>query len=485
MSRINTNVQSQLAQRILSQQNSTLNTSLTRLSTGLRINRGADDPAGLIASENLRAEKTAIGAAIANAERADQVINIAEGGLTEIGGLLNDLEGLVGQSANDAGLSAEEKDANQLQIDSILQTIDRIANSTSFQGTKLLNGSFDYTTSNTTSTELAEVKVDAAKIPTNGFIGVSVDVVASAQTGQAFLSAGTQSLLSGTSLTIEVAGNKGIQQFTFASSTTGTAIVSAINTFKEVTGVSASIATASAYIQFDSTAFGSKQFVSVSKIAGDTAYDTAFNTSAAAGGQSSAKDFGRNATVNINGANASVNGLTARVASGSLDLTVTIDSSFNTNGGTSTFQITGGGATFQLSPKLDLAGKASLGIEAVTTGRLGSNANGLLSELTSGGAANVVDGDVDKAQRIVEDSIKQISTLRGRLGSFQAFTIAATARQLGVGLENTAAAESQIRDTDFASETANLTRQQILVQASTNVLGLANSQPQNVLSLLG
>ena len=147
MSRINTNVSSLLAQRVLNQQNKSLQTSLERLSTGLAINRGADNPAGLIASENLRSEKASISAAIGNAERAEQVINIAEGGLQEVSGLLIELQSLVGESANEAGLSTEEREANQLQVDSILQTIDRIASSTSFQGTKLLNGTYDFTVS--------------------------------------------------------------------------------------------------------------------------------------------------------------------------------------------------------------------------------------------------------------------------------------------------------------------------------------------------
>ncbi len=81
MSRINTNVRSLLAQRVLGLNNANLSQSLERLSTGTRINRGKDDPAGLIASENLRAEATALTSAIGNAERADQVVNIAEGGL--------------------------------------------------------------------------------------------------------------------------------------------------------------------------------------------------------------------------------------------------------------------------------------------------------------------------------------------------------------------------------------------------------------------
>lgn len=486
MSRINTNVTSLLAQRTLRSQNSSLQTSLERLSTGLRINRGKDDPAGLIASEALRSEKTAIGAAIGNAERADQVINIAEGGLTEISNLLTDLQGLIGSSANEAGLSAEEKDANQLQIDSILQTIDRIANSTSFQGTKLLNGTFDYTTTGVTSSELSEVVVDAAKIPTNGSIAVNVDVVTSAQTGVAFLSAGTGNILSGTSLTIEVAGNAGIQQFSFASGTSAADIVSAINSFSDVTGVSAAIDSGSAaYIRLDSTEFGSSQFVSVTKIAGDAAYDTALNSATATGGSSNLRDEGRDAAITINGQNAQVDGTTARVASSSLDVTVNLAAAQNTDGASSTFSITGGGATFALSPEIDLAGKASIGIAAVTTGRLGSTENGRLSALGSGGTSNVVSGDIGKGQEIVDDAIRQVSKLRGRLGSFQVNTIGATIRSLGVALENTSAAESQIRDTDFAAETANLTRNQILVQAATNILGIANAQPQNVLALLG
>ena len=127
MSRINTNVSSMLAQRNLGNQNVGLNKSLQRLSTGLRINRGADDPAGLIASENLRSETAAINSAITNAERAEQVMNVAEGGLQEVSNLLVELQSLVSSTANEAGVSSEEKEANQLQIDSILQTIDRIA----------------------------------------------------------------------------------------------------------------------------------------------------------------------------------------------------------------------------------------------------------------------------------------------------------------------------------------------------------------------
>ena len=217
MTQINTNTPSMLAQRVLAMQNKALATSLERLSTGLRINRGKDDPAGLIASENLRAEKKAISSAIANAQRAEQVVNVAEGGLQEIQNLLIELQALVSASANEAGLSVEEKDANQLQIDSILQTIDRLANDTSFQGTKLLNGSFDYTVQGIATTLLTDVQVNSARVPDGGVLNVDITVLTSGQTAQVFLSTGAN-FDSGNnegSITIEITGIDGVQQFDF------------------------------------------------------------------------------------------------------------------------------------------------------------------------------------------------------------------------------------------------------------------------------
>lgn len=480
MSRINTNVTSMIAQRNLGLNNQSLNTSLERLSTGLRINRGKDDPAGLIASENLRAEKAAIGQAIGNAERADQVVNIAEGGLTEISGMLVQLESLVVQSANDAGLSSDEKEANQLQVDSILETIDRIANSTSFQGSKLLNGNFAYTTSSVTSAELADVEINAARIAEGATLTVDVTVVTSAQTGAVALSTGATVATS--AMTVEIAGNKGSQQLTFAVGTTQAQVITAINSFKDVTGLSATASGANT-VRIESTEFGSEQFSSVSLISGTTTHSGAVDNGT--GGADSATDSGVDIVANINGSTATGKGLEARARGTGFDVKVTVAAALNTDGGNSTFGITGGGAKFQLGPDVELSQQESIGIEAVTTGNLGSAANGLLSSLKTGGANNVEDGNTTTAQAVVQDAIKQVSGLRGRLGSFQSNVVQSTIRALGVALENTAAAESQIRDTDFAEETAALTRNQILVNASTNVLGIANSQPQNVLALLG
>jgi flagellin len=488
MSRINTNVSSLLAQRVLSNQNKQLNSSLERLSTGLRINRGGDDPAGLIASENLRSEKAAIGSAIGNAQRAEQVVNVAEGGLQEVNNLLLNLQSLVGSTANEAGVSAEEKQANQLQIDSILQTIDRLANATSFQGTKLLNGNFDYTTSNV-STNIGDVAVNSARLSNaaGAYVNVTVDVLTSAQTGAVYLSTGANLDNSNNgSITFEVTGSKGVQQFTFASGTTQANIISAINTFKDSLGVSAiQNATTNTRVQINSTEFGSSQFVRVKTLEGTSANLLAA-TAAGATSTTDLKATGRDAVVLINGNQATTDGLKARVSTDGFDVTINIDgtTALNTTNGSTTFQITGGGADFNLAPKVNLAGKVSLGIETVTTGNLGNATVGLLSALKSGGTANVVNGDLTKAQDIVDAAIKQVSSLRGRLGAFQKNVVGATLNSLGVSLENTTAAESAIRDTDFANETADLTRRQILSQAATQSLQIANSQPQAVLRLL-
>jgi flagellin len=488
MSRINTNVSSLLAQRVLGMQNKGLVGNLERLSTGFRINRGADNPAGLIASENLRSEKAAISSAINNAQRAEQVVNVAEGGLQEVNNLLLELQSLVGSTANDAGVSQEEKDANQLQIDSILQTIDRLANATSFQGVKLLNGTFDYTTSGVAAT-VSDVKVNSARISdaAGAYVNVTVDVVTSAQTAAVYLSTtGTLENGGNGSITFEITGADGVQQFTFASGTTQANIIAAINTFTDSLGVSAAVSSNADRVVINSTGFGSSEFVRVKTLEG-TASSLIFDEAAAGTASTDFRDEGRNATVLINGNQATTDGLTARVSTDGFDVTISLDGTgaLNDDGATETFQITGGGADFNLSPKVNLAGKVSLGIETVTTGNLGDAVEGFLSALKSGGTGNVVNGDLTKAQTIVDAAIKQVSSLRGRLGAFQKNVVGATINSLGVSFENTAAAESVIRDTDFAAETADLTRRQILSQAATQALGIANAQPQAVLRLLG
>ncbi len=506
MSRINTNVQSLIAQRVLNQNTGGLNKSLERLSTGLRINRGADDPAGLLASENLRGEKAAISAAIGNAERADLVANIAEGGLQEVSGLLTEMQGLITATANNAGLSDAEKKANQLQIDSILQTIDRIADATNFQGSKLLNGNFDFTTTNV-SAGIADFRVNGAKLGFGDTLSVEAVVTTSAQQAGLYLSTGaTLNLGAGSSFTIEVGGSLGSRQLSFASGSAIADIVTAINTFSDVTGVEA--ATSGNGVVVKSSEFGEDEFVSVEVVASGSITGTGlgifslsatdFNAANAASivtfasteAKNGVRDAGQDIVATINGIQATSSGRTASINTDFLNVEVTFSSAAGNNtaqtaGGVNAFTISGGGADFQLAGNVDIAGKVSLGIKDVSARKLGMSTLGFLSDLSSGKAFNIVDGDLNKAQKVVSEAGRQISSLRGRLGAFQKNTVGATIRSLGVTFENTAAAESSIRDADFAKQTADLTRNQILQSAATNTLALANQSGQAALSLLG
>ncbi|MEY3026647.1 MAG: hypothetical protein RLZZ238_1544, partial [Planctomycetota bacterium] len=288
--------------------------------------------------------------------------------------------------------------------------------------------------------------------------------------------------------TFEITGTKGVQQFTFAEGTAQSNIISAINSFKDALGISAVQSTGSAArIQINSTGYGSDAFVRVKELSNQGATDFIYATDAGGTAVADLKDAGRNATVLINGTSATTDGLSARVSSDGFDVSIKIDgtSALNAANQTTTFYITSGGANFNLSPSVDMAGKVSLGIETVTTGNLGNGTAGFLSDLKSGGTANVQNGDLSKAQEVISAAIKQVSTLRGRLGAFQKNVVGSTISSLSVALENTTAAESAIRDTDFAAETASMTRSQILSQAATQALALANSAPQQVLSLIG
>ncbi|HBS28605.1 MAG TPA: flagellin [Phycisphaerales bacterium] len=526
MTRINTNVPSLTAQRVLGENNLSLNVSLERLSTGLRINRGKDDPAGLIASQNLRAEKAAIGAAIANSERADQVVNIAEGGLQEISGLLNELQSLVTQTANEAGLSIEEKQANQLQIDSIIQTIDRVAGATSFQGLKLLNGNLDYVTTNV-SGNIEAFKVNGAKLKHDDTLDVQVLVTGSAQVGGFYLSFGAANLNLGGSgpsdgiserFVIELAGSKGSRELSFASGTSIASIVDAINSFSEVTGVRA-VASGAGGVSIQTVGFGSAEFVTVRVVddgninAGIAAAGVykfqAANTAAAStvpadrtlfsSANNKTTDAGQDISATINGILATTEGTIARINTDFLDVEVDLKTGTGSGaeaqrlGAVNAFTINGGGADFQLAARVDIGGKVSIGVGDVAVRNLGRSRilegstyiNYFLSDLGAGRGLNVVDGNRTGAQEVVAQAIKEVTSLRGRLGAFQKNTIGSTIRSLGISLENTTAAESLIRDSDFANETSGLTRSQVLVSSSTQILTIANTSPQAALQLLG
>ena len=222
MSRINTNVSSLVAQKSLKKSNADLQIALTRLSTGIRINDGKDDPAGLIASEALRSDIAAVNKSITNSERANQLIATADSALGQISNLLNDVRGLVQEAANGGVLSDEQLAANQLQIDSSLEAIDRISQTTTFQGRKLLDGSLDFITSaGTNFTKLSNLQIDQGNLGASGSVAVSVNITAAATQAQVDIT-GIPAATSAANSTANIAFSKNIAQASGGVLTYGT-----------------------------------------------------------------------------------------------------------------------------------------------------------------------------------------------------------------------------------------------------------------------
>jgi flagellin len=582
MTRINTNVPSLVAQNRLQASNSDLNSALTRLSTGLRINSGKDDPAGLIASEALRSEITGLNKAVTNTRRAGQIITTADSAMGQINSLLNDVRGLVVEAANTGALSSEEISANQLQIDSSLEAINRIAQSTTFQGRKLLDGSLDYTSTIGAASSVADSSIQSAQLGTSGSLTVDVVVDAAATQANTTVSTGgfttaaaaNDTFVTGTdSITITAAatgsdfndvqvefvddtaagdvaasasydaaqrtltvtynstaatstnrdidavaaaitadgtftaavagangadafveptstpttektggevlnadlvfqltGSGGAETFNFSAGTSKDQIASAISLVSDSTGVSASVA--AGVLTVTSTDYGSDALVDIDVISEGT-------TGTFGASLSGARSTGTDISASVNGVEAEGVANTLSINTSTLDLSLTVDAGSSTN---FSFNITGGGATFQLGADVTSTQQASIGIASVSTGQLGG-ATGRLYELGSGQAKSL-SNDVSGAADVIDEVINKVTSVRGRLGAFQSTTLESNLVSLNETAANLQEAESSIRDADFAAESANLTRAQILVQSGTNVLALANQNPQNVLALL-
>ena len=482
MSRINTNVSSLQAMRNLIRNQNDLNLRLERLSSGLRINRGADDPAGLIASESLRSEIRGLTAAINNSERAINVISTADGALAEVSKMLLEIKGLIDTSSNSGALSDDEIAANQLQVDSLLESINRVANSTQFNGKKLLNGGLGYTVNGQDTTNLARLQLFGARVPAGSTQSVTVQVTQSAQTAALTIGLGGNNGLSSSghlsqsnNITIEVRGSLGTEIYTFTGSSTIASMATTITNSKTLTGVSAT--TSATGMSFNSTQFGSKHFVSVRATSG--------TFTVVPGDQGDNEDKGRDAGVMFNGQSANVDGLIAKIRVNGLDIVADLTQTFGTTVGSDTFSITGGGANFQIGPEVNSDGLVSIGIPSITTSNLGNSVYGFLNSLGSGGATEIVDTDNHPAaEQIIGSAISQVATLSGRLGGFQANQVETNLNSLRTALENVTASESTIRDTDYAVEVSNLTRAQIMQQSTIMMLGIANQMPQSVLALL-
>ncbi len=467
MARINTNVSALTARRHLNISYRELNQTMEHLSTGLRISRGKDDPAGLIVSERLRSEISAVGQAVSNTQRAKVVIATAEGALDEVAALLKDIQAKIVEAANEGAFSEEEIEANQLQIDSAIDSITRIANTTTFAGRKLLDGSLAYETDNVDLAAVRDLDIRAVQFGDRSTVNVNVDVLQPAS--QATLRFPFAAL--GSAVTLEIRGTDGVTTLPFASGATPAQVASGIAAVADATNVTAFVSGGDLIMQ--SRGFGEREYVQVRELQG--------NFPPSASGEM--KRRGGDTVATINGSLARADGKKLTLKNPTLDLGLTVAASTYST----TFDVTGGGALFQVGPQVNTNLQVNMAVNSVHASRLGEESLGYLAEVKTGGAYSITNADPEysTASKIVTKAIDQISVLRGRLGSFERNTLDTNMNQLGITQENLMSAESTIRDADFAYETSKLARDQILVNAGTTVLTMANQTTQSVLRLLG
>ncbi len=438
--------------------------TFTRMSTGYKINSGADDPAGLLALTQLDSEITSVDAGIANNQRTDAMLGVADNALSEISNLVDEVQRLASESANDGALSADEIAANQSQIDDALASIDRIVSNTQFNGKKLIDGSLGVYATVSDTSKVTDVRVYSREPGSSDTtLTVELQSVASVAAVSSFLAADPSEDTS-----FMVQGKLGTAIIEVESGMGDASMAAKINETTAQTGVSAGTGGGGNGLVLYSKETGADAFVRTQLIEGDSTYK-------------SLEDEGVDAVVNVNGQTTAVDGNSVAYSGTGSSVSFEIDSSMAA-GDTVTLTLTGDtGATFQLGVNEHTRG--TLGITGSYTHQLGTRSEGYLASLKSGGTNSLLN-DPAQAAEIAREATKQVSSLRGRIGGFQKFQVRTSINSLQDTKEGLEAARSIIRDVDYAEESAELNRQNILLQSSVQMLGIANQQSSQVLSLL-
>jgi flagellin len=451
---INTNIMSLNSQRNLNRTQETLAVSLQRLSSGLRINSAKDDAAGLAIAERFSTQIRGVQQAIRNANDGVSVAQTAEGSLGEVNNALQRIRELAVQSAN-ATNSTSDRAALNAEVQQLVGEITRIGDTASFNGLKLLDGSYtsqSYQVGSNVGETISISLVDAR----------AVKLGATTKTS-------TSGVLSSASLTTGITLNS--TAISTSSATSITDVVNAINAKSGTTGVEA-------------------QRASVNTV------DTGAYTTAAVSA----------ATITINGAS-----ITVGVADTIGTVTTNINAVSTSTGVTATndgtnitlTNSTGGDIIVGDDATQNILGHTSITATAATfkagvqlSSKLGSTITvaGTLATTLSLGSATAVDyklsassvdsvSNANTAIRAADFALNQINNSRAELGAIQR-RFESIISGLAINNENLTASRSRIQDADFAAETASLTRAQILQQAGVAILAQANAIPQNVLALL-
>ncbi|HEX8988889.1 MAG TPA: flagellin [Rhodocyclaceae bacterium] len=493
---INTNMASLNAQRNLSATQGGLAQALQRLSSGLRINSAKDDAAGLAIAQRMTAQINGLNQAIRNANDGISLAQTAEGAMGSTTDILQRIRELAVQSAN-ASNSASDRQALQNEVGQLVSELDRIATTTEFNGLKIFDGTFGTATFQVGANANETIETTTSNLRTNQYGNNQANGY-----GTVGLAANGASSNAIAADTLTVAGYLGSQAITVSSGMTGKAIAAKINLQTANTGVTAysqtneqlTFATAGSYSINIKSDNGTPQTIS-------------FTLS---GSLTSVDDFS-NAVQSINDASAKT-GVTAQVNSAGNGIVLTNQTGndiqlsgtgANTGAGNITVQNLTLGLT-ALGPTTTLSSSAATNAYVTATGALefdseksfaitGATANNILAVAANGSVPStlqtVANLDVTtftnatQALRTVDAALTLVNGMRARFGAVQA-RFDSTISNLSAVSENLTASRSRIQDADFAQETANLSRAQILQQAGTAMLAQANALPQQVLQLL-
>ncbi len=477
--RINTNVPALTAIRQLANTEASLANTTTRLSTGLRINSAADDPAGMIVSESMRSQIKGLQQAIRNSQDAVNMTKTAEGALDEVSRLLLSMRAIAVASANTAVVDNNQLQANQNQIRSIISSLDRIAEQTTWGSKKLLNGASGAVTN---LTNLAKVS--------NAYFGSEFGnaTIRSGDVSMTRVQAATKTTVNlgaiseATNVTAGTFAINGVT-ITVSPGDRPSTVISKINAVSYLTNVTANH-NATNNIVLTATKFGSNfpiQYAESTSIlnggAGanpavgtDAIFDVTAPVQTATGPTTAVERF-------TGGQGPGVDGLTLVSPSGN---TMAITPDGNNQATLPNFaSITVGSVRFQIGANANQF--ASFALPSVYSRDLG-----MISDPTKNISTIDVTSEsgATEAMTIIDQAIKQLATIRGKLGSFQQNFLDSNIRSLGITQENLVASESSIRDADMAVEMTEYTKLQILKQSGISVLAQASQSPRSVLSLL-
>jgi len=476
---LNTNIDSLNAQRNLTTSKSSLSTSLQRLSSGLRINSAADDAAGLAISNQFTTQINGTNQAVHNASDAISETQTAGGALATLTDSLQSIRTLAVESANGSN-SASDRAALDAEVQQQIAEITRIASQTSFNGLNVLDGSSGVTTYQVGANVGNTISINLSQ-------GVRAD-----QIGQVATSTGTAVTavaLNGSNLTVQV-GN-GVASAVGASVAGTGAGESASSAYAKVQAInSAGVAglTASA----STTATGAAAFSNITGGTSGTTYALKINgVDIYAAGTAIATGqvlTGSNVATQIN-LYSSQTGVTAALsATGALQLTAAdgrdiaqAETVTAGTGGTGTgagiaAATTQGTITLSAASNIVIGGAGAADI-GFTAGSISlGNATLANSNVLTVKGANATIAAIDSALATVSGFQSQLGAIQNRFTS--------TVSNLQATSQNLTASRSTIQDADFAAETANLTKSQVLQQAGISVLAQANQEPQLILKLL-